>query len=181
MSDESWIHAALAKHERALVAYAVRLTGDLERARDIVQETFLELCDRPRGEVEPRLAAWLFTVCRHRALDLRNKESRMLADGIGARPEGRMEGTGGRNGADTADPSRRLEERDASARVLRALDALPPRERECLRLKFGSGFAYREIAEITGLSVTNVGFLIHRGLKSLRSQLEPLRLDEVTS
>ena len=52
-----------------------------------------------------------------------------------------------------------------------AIEALPGPEREVLQLKFQQGLSYREIAGVTGHSVSNVGFLIHTGLKSLRGRL----------
>jgi RNA polymerase sigma-70 factor (ECF subfamily) len=59
------------------VRYAARLLSDNDRARDVAQDTFLQLCRQPRSEVETSLRAWLFTVCRNRAMDVRKKESRM--------------------------------------------------------------------------------------------------------
>lgn len=56
-------------------------------------------------------------------------------------------------------------------RLAAALANLPDNQREVLRLKFQSGFSYKQIAEITGHSVSNVGFLIHRGISALRSRL----------
>jgi len=41
-----------------------------------------------------------------------------------------------------------------------------------IRLRFQNSLRYREIDEVTGLTVTNVGFLIHRGLKTLRERLK---------
>ncbi|MEZ6147070.1 MAG: sigma factor-like helix-turn-helix DNA-binding protein [Planctomycetaceae bacterium] len=38
-------------------------------------------------------------------------------------------------------------------------------------MKFQHGLSYREIAAVTDLTATNVGFLIHTGLKRLREQL----------
>jgi len=64
-----------------------------------------------------------------------------------------------------------IETRDSAAQVFIQLDRLPDNQKEVLRLKFQGGLRYREIAEVTGLSVGNVGFLIHRGLKSLRERL----------
>jgi RNA polymerase sigma-70 factor (ECF subfamily) len=40
-----------------------------------------------------------------------------------------------------------------------------------LRLKFQSGFSYQEIADVTGLTTTNVGVLLHAALTKLRQQL----------
>jgi RNA polymerase sigma-70 factor (ECF subfamily) len=57
------------------------------------------------------------------------------------------------------------------AQVLRVLDMIPENQQEVIRLKFQNGFSYREISGVTGLSVTNVGFLIHTGLKSIRQRM----------
>ena len=51
------------------------------------------------------------------------------------------------------------------------MDGLTETEREVIRLKFQNELSYREISEITGLSVSNVGYLLHRGLRSLREML----------
>src|SRR5215218_9775445 len=83
MSDRSraegleWVRQAVARFERPLVRYALHITGDAERARDVVQETFLRLCDRDRHDVSPHLAEWLYTVCRNLAIDVRRKERRV--------------------------------------------------------------------------------------------------------
>ena len=52
--------------------------------------------------------------------------------------------------------------------VLRVLETLPPKQQEVIRLKFQGEMSYKEISEVTQLSVSNVGFLIHAGLKRLR-------------
>src|SRR3954447_23999083 len=75
--DAPWVRAAVARFEGPLTLYAARLLGDPESARDVVQETFLRLCVQDRTAIEPRLAEWLFTVCRNRSLDVLRKESRM--------------------------------------------------------------------------------------------------------
>ncbi len=64
------------RFERPLVAYAARITGDVESGRDVVQDAFLRLCHEGPG-VRDHLAQWLYTVCRNRALDIRRKEHRM--------------------------------------------------------------------------------------------------------
>jgi RNA polymerase sigma-70 factor (ECF subfamily) len=40
-----------------------------------------------------------------------------------------------------------------------------------IRLKFQNDLTYKEISQVTGLSVTNVGFLIHAGLKAIRQAM----------
>jgi RNA polymerase sigma-70 factor (ECF subfamily) len=50
------------------------------------------------------------------------------------------------------------------------LGRLPENQGEVLRLRFQHQLTYKQIADVTGLSVSNVGFLIHTGLKSLRER-----------
>ncbi len=68
-------------------------------------------------------------------------------------------------------PDQLAERRDAARHVLRLLDDLPPNQQEVIRLKFQNSLSYREISTVTGLSVSNVGYLIHIGLKTIRRRL----------
>ena len=64
-----------------------------------------------------------------------------------------------------------LQRKETAGEIFRMLDSLPKNQREVVYLKFQCDLSYKEISEITKLSVTNVGFLIHTALKSLRKQL----------
>jgi RNA polymerase sigma factor (sigma-70 family) len=84
-----------------------------------------------------------------------------------------------------ANQSRALDRQEAEAhsaetdelrsKVRSEVDRLKPRYREVLLLKVQEGKSYKEIAEITGLSVTNVGYILHMALKELGTRLEPAR------
>ena len=157
-----WFRDALDRYEGPLTRYAQRITGDFERARDVVQETFLRLCSHGREKVDGHMAEWLFTVCRNQALDLRRKERRMtlLADDQAA-------GTEARN----VTPDVAAETSDAARRILTLLEDLSANQQAVIRLKFQNGLTYREISEVTGLTISNVGFQIHRGLQILRERM----------
>jgi RNA polymerase sigma factor (sigma-70 family) len=157
-----WFQMALDEYEGRLTRYAARLTGDLERARDVVQETFLRLALEQPLNIDGHLAEWLYRICRQRALDVCRKERRMslfedteAIDFVSTQP----------------DPPAMLQQHDDESRLLRSLAALPANQQEVLRLKFQDGLKYREIGEITGLSVSHVGVLIHTAIKKLREQL----------
>jgi RNA polymerase sigma factor (sigma-70 family) len=62
-----------------------------------------------------------------------------------------------------------LEER--VSQVYSALERLSENQREVILLKFEQGLSYQEISEVTGLTPGNVGFLLHNGLKRLRTFL----------
>lgn len=159
---ERWLRSVLDRYERPLIRYATRLTGDTERARDVVQDVFIRLCTEDRGPIQDHVAEWLFTVCRNRARDVRRKEKRMrrLDD---ATAESKA-------GADPSPPAV-LESREASSQVLRLLAALPDSQQEAVWLKFQSGLSYKEIAGVLNTSVSNVGVLIHTAIKTLREAL----------
>ena len=157
MSDNPksrWIVEALELNERSLIRYARWIMSDLERAREVVQETFLRLCKEDPARVEGHLAQWLFTVCRNLAFDARKKEARMTPLGdteIAVAPD--------------------MEERRTVSQILQVVETLPKNQREVIYLKFQCDLSYKEISEITRLSVSNVGFLIHAAVRSIRKQM----------
>lgn len=164
-STESMVVGAVAAHEAALLRYAGRLLGDSDRARDVVQDCFVRLLAARRAEVEGHLAEWLFTVCRHRAVDVLRKEGRMSRLDLG----GETDAARGALIADEPRPGRAMEEAETQAALLGLIDRLPPNQQEVIRLKFQTGFSYKEISRITELSVSNVGFLIHTAVARLRA------------
>lgn len=159
-----WIADALARYEAPLLRFATKLCRDADRARDIVQETFLQLCEQDRADVEGHLAAWLFRVCRNRAFDLRRKDTRVdsTVDSI--------------NPADTKDPhpgpAEVAQQREDAGYVMKLLETLPENQQEAVYLRFQGGLSYKEISEITGHSVTNVGFMLHAAVKKIREHIE---------
>ena len=161
--DPQVVRRAVEQFERPLLAYALRIVGDVDRARDVVQETFARLCKQPAGsaDVNGHLPQWLYTVCRNAALDARRKEKRampMLESAV-AESVASAQPT----------PDESAETNDATSHVLRLLSRLSDDQQEAIRLKFQHGMSYRQISQITGHSESNVGFLIHSGIKTLRS------------
>lgn len=69
-------------------------------------------------------------------------------------------------------PADELVLRETSSRLLNLLEGLTALQQEVIRLKFQSDMSYREIAEVTGQSVSHVGVLLHTGLKRLRSLMK---------
>ena len=55
--------------------------------------------------------------------------------------------------------------------ILKFVDSLTENQREVVRLKFQNGLSYKEIAAVTQLSSSNVGYLIHTAIHRLRQEL----------
>ena len=159
---DAFVREAIRLHERPLLRYVIHLLGDPDRARDLVQDTFLKLHRQPVTAIEGHVAEWLFTVARHAAFDLVRKEGRMTRF---------AEGQAERLVAAEPTPAAQTETRESCQQVLALLPRLPRNQQEVVRLKFQEGFSYKEIAAITHLSMGNVGFLLHTALATLRREM----------
>lgn len=152
--------ALMRRFEIPLIQYATRITGDRERAKDVVEETFIKF--ERNGSVPPeRTATWLFTVCRNGALNVCRKEKRMIYV-----DEALIE----RRADEQPLPFKHLEQEEAHGFLAQILTTLPPRQQEVLQLKFQNDLTYQQIAEITNSTANNVGVLIHVALKTLRQK-----------
>jgi RNA polymerase sigma factor (sigma-70 family) len=157
------VRRALDQHESNLIAYAASiLGGDIERGRDVVQDSLLKLYLTEPARVRDNLKSWLYTVCRNRAFDILRKDHRLdLGDDeiLEAAP------------CHDPDPGHLAIQRELYEHVWRCVDRLRPNQREVIRLKFLHDCSYQEIAGITGLTVGNVGFIMHHAIRKLRDLL----------
>src|SRR4051812_19246376 len=121
------MEALFQRFERPLLQYATRILGDSDRARDVVQETFVKIQNENREQLDNAPAKWLFTVCRNGALNICRKEKRMtyLDDEL-------LETRASEQPA----PYEKLEADEAIGFLLKILGTLPPRQQEVLQLKF---------------------------------------------
>lgn len=155
----------LQRYERPLIRYAHGYTGDLEEARDIVQDVFVKLSQSLHTLDHERLAPWLFTVCRNRALDHQRKHRRLVV----------ME-TETLDLEMSADPSphEEMDRSETSTTLRQLIDTLPSRQQEAVRLKFIAGLDYQQISAAMKTSIGNVGYLIHHGVAALRTKWQAM-------
>jgi RNA polymerase sigma-70 factor (ECF subfamily) len=149
-------------HFERLFRYLDRLCGDPDLAADIAQESFMKL--HQRGSLPDAPGAWLITVAMNlfrNAYATRERRSRLL----NVVPEAALY-------ADrSVSPDRGEESRALAARVRRALDGIPERERQMLLLR-AEGFSYREIAEALNLQEASVGTLLARAKRAFKELYE---------
>jgi RNA polymerase sigma-70 factor (ECF subfamily) len=159
--DSERMEGVMRRFEIPLLQFATRITGDRERARDVVQETFVKFQNNGALSSDREPATWLFTVCRNGALNVCRKEKRMTfleEEVIEARAD------------EEPLPSEQIERKEAAGFLLMIVATLPPRQQEVIQLKFQNDLSYQQIAEITKTTVNNVGVLIHTALKTLRQK-----------
>src|SRR4051812_30987627 len=165
----AWVQSALERYERPLLQYALSIVQDLDRARDIVQDTFMRLHNQDQEKIEGHLSQWLFTVCRNCSLKSLKKEDRYLYVDAQEFEQKRCE---------SLTPLMELERKERVARLMELVKELPKNQYEVVRLRFNHHHSYQEISEITGLSVGNVGFLLNAAMRNLRGKLDRDDKDE---
>ncbi len=163
--------AVLQRFEIPLLQYAIRITGNRDRARDVVQETFIKFQRNGALSRDGEPATWLFTVCRNGALNVCRKERRIiyLDEKVIESQEDQQ-----------PMPYERMEEQEAAGFLSRIVATLPPRQQEVLQLKFQNNLSYEQIAEITKTTANCVGVLIHTALKTLRQRYREASKDFVS-
>ena len=139
--------------ERVL-RFLLHLTGDVELARDLVQETFARYLSRYGRDSEQ--AGLLFTIARNAGLDaLRRRRTSTLPERETADPR--------------RDPEHQLIDRQEMDRVLAAIRRLDDTDRQLVALLATGAFSYREIGRLLDLSETNVKVRVHRARLKLKA------------
>lgn len=150
--DVESAEAIFSEHEASLLRIARRFV-DEERAREVVQDTFVRFLER-REEAAGKLPQWLFAVCKNRAIDVARREKvRRAPVAVPA--------------AIASSPAVKLD----VARALRAIARLPARQRRIVEMRLAGGASYREIAAALSISESNVGYLMHTALAAIREEL----------
>ena len=166
LSEAETIEELFAALESPLLSYTLRLVGQLAVAEDIVQEAFMRLHAQFEKVREPR--RWLYRTAHNLALNQRRQTAKIVP--LELPPQ---EGTP--PSTETPDPQPLPDEQIARwegiGLVRLSLETLDTRSRELVRLKFTEGLSYKEIAERTGLTTGNVGYILHHAVKAIADEL----------
>jgi RNA polymerase sigma-70 factor (ECF subfamily) len=162
------IEELFAALEAPLLSYGLRLTGEMGLAEDVVQEAFMKLHSQFKEVREPR--RWLYRTVHNLALNQRRAASKIVSLHQFSDNENKCAPV-----PDTADPAPLPDEKimrmEGIGQVRLSLETLDERSRELIRLKFNEELSYRDISARTGISVSNVGYILHHALKTIAAEL----------
>ncbi len=146
-------------------AFAYRLTGDRDEARDLAQDVFVRVYRSLHLYRPGTFEGWLFRITRNLFLDRVRRRGRVRMEPL-PEEEWRQPSDQG------AGPAERAETWVLRSDLESALRRLPPAFRTAVVLCDVQGLSYEEIAQTTGWPVGTVRSRIHRGRKLLRTRLE---------
>jgi RNA polymerase sigma factor (sigma-70 family) len=159
-----------ARWQDELLGALVCLLGNLEDARDALQEAFIK-CWRHREKLpeieQPK--AWIFQIALNAGRDLRSTAWRRKRRPLeGDATMLLIERTAA---ADGASPAARMEQAEELARVRHAVAALRSEEQEVLLLRQNAQMSYEEIARSLEIPIGTVKSRMRRALSRLRVAL----------
>jgi RNA polymerase sigma-70 factor (ECF subfamily) len=151
------------RHQGALYRHAARMLGSPDVAEDAVQGALIKAyVSLARCREPDRFGSWVFRILSNRCKDYLKSRRRR---------ETSLEESWPDEGPDPAETAARTELR---RRVARALDHLPPSQREAFILKHIEGLSYEEIAERLGTSIGSLKMRVFRARDMLQELLEDL-------
>ncbi len=151
---------ALDNYQSLLISYAREITGEMESAKDAVQDTFIRLSRQNLSDLQPRLRPWLFIVCRNCALDHIRKVVKFSADSV--EEHDRV--------SEDPSPDERAMATEEGRQIWDMVAGLPLQQREIVKLKFEADLSYKEMAEILKTSVSTIGVQLHEAMETLRNR-----------
>lgn len=164
--------AVLAEHGRWLRTVIRARLGEPHGVDEVLQEVSLAAVAQRAPMTDPsRVGSWLYGLAVRQALRYRRTQGRRrkLSDRYASASRSRLEA-----GPEAADPLDWLLATERDQLVRRAVDELPPRDRELLLLKYTEDWSCRQLADRLGLSESAVEARLHRSRAKLRAKLSRL-------
>ena len=172
--DDASFELLLQKYRTPLVSFLYRMVRDLATAEDLAQEVFLRVY-RARKKYAPnaKFTTWLFRIATNLALntlrDARYRQMEVSLDQPAEDERPAMELPDRQPGVE-----QELMARDRAARIRRAIQALPEKQRAAVLLHKYYELDYDQIARILDCSESALKSLLFRAYETLRVQLAPL-------
>lgn len=151
------LESLIKKYSKPLVRYATGILKDAEAAKEVVQECFLKVLQQNQNDI--KIPGWLYREVRNRSIDIWRK--RRKSEPLKEEMENQLS-------SDHPNPLEGLEARQNMEYLLKQISRLSTRDQEVLRLKYGEGLTYQQIAEVMNLTATNVGFILFQAVKTIR-------------
>jgi len=165
--DPRSVDTLLARHQRQLFRFGLRMCGNEDEAREVLQETLLAAFrGLPDFRGDAKLSTWLYQIARSFCLKSRRRGSGEPTTTVPIdEPEAsRMPST-------DATPDAKAHAREMGELLHAAILSLPENHREVIVLRDVEGLTADEAAEILGIEEGALKSRLHRARMELRQRL----------
>ena len=172
--DEAAFLLLYERHRTPVFRFACRMLGSPQQAEDVTQECFLSILRRPEAFRAERasLRTYLCAIARHLALKLLRKRGQETV--VDDPP---VDAGDPSPGPRPGDQLQAVLDDEAAGAVRRAVEELPPLQREAVVLFEYQEMSLADIATACEVDVGTVKSRLHRARERLRRVLRPLLLD----
>ena len=169
--DVACVRGLVEQYQYRLVRYFIFLLGRRDLVEDLVQETWLRVLERGSSyDGCARFEPWLFTIARNLAIDQLRKRRMDSLDTHDHNGEPNQDALSPISPAPS--PFEQAARTEDAQRLAGSLATLEPIYREALMLRFQEDLSLKEIADVTGASVSTVSSRIYRALAVLRANMK---------
>lgn len=175
--DQDAFRTLVERHQERVFGYLMGMVRDRDVANDLFQETYLRVIramrsERGSYERQGRWLAWVMRIARNSALDhlRRRKKWRDVDDG--------EESFWDRMPDDGPTADEKYVRAQEAGLLEECIERLPPEQREVVLLRHETDLTFREIAELTGVSINTALGRMRYALINLRKMMsEAVRED----
>ena len=164
-----------------LLGYLTRMTGSVEQAEDLFQETFKRVHEKADTFRGSRIKSWLFAIATNVAIDGFRRDGRLQVTSLNQKldcADGEERELSAVAVADNSyEPSQKAIMAERKEQVRQALDLLPAKQRATLVLAYYQQLSYPEVAQVLDCSVGTVKTQMYRALKTLAQRLPDISED----
>jgi RNA polymerase sigma-70 factor (ECF subfamily) len=178
--DLAAFEVILKRYERRILSYAFRLVGNIEAARDVYQQTFLNIFEkRVQYRQTAKFSTYVYCIAHNLCQNELRRAERRLTGSFDRAAGGEDDGASPADwlAGNSQEPSEPLAREEEDRLLHQAVGELDPIYREVIVLRIFEDLAFKEIAEITGVGESTVKSRMRYGLgyldKALRGKLRP--------
>ena len=165
--DEKAVDQILTRHEQKIYRFGLRICGNEDDARDVLQETLLAAFKNLgtfRGESQ--LSTWLYQVARSFCLKQRRRR-----EGEPVRHDSVDDPAAMSVPSETLEPDSQANAREVGQVIQAAMRSLPDEQREAIVLRDVEGLSAEDAAEVVGITVPALKSRLHRARLELKQSL----------
>jgi RNA polymerase sigma-70 factor (ECF subfamily) len=161
--DEAAFHSIVRRYERPIILYVCGLSSNMELAKDVCQETFLRLINRPPSFLfGGKLKPWLFKVARNKMYDAFREEKRELTGEdirmcLHQEPE---------------DQEGNLSGDEKFARLNNAIAKIPEKYRELISMRYYGNLTFNEISKTMNIPIGTALWRMQKAISLLRNEIK---------
>jgi RNA polymerase sigma-70 factor (ECF subfamily) len=176
--DEAAFRELLGRHQAKIYSYIYSMVGSQDTANDIFQETFTKVITRmdETYDEQGKWIAWVMRIAHNSTIDVLRKQKRFVD--VTSKDEDDADFYERLTDDTATDAQQHVEMDEDKARLMRHIQRLPAEQREVVMLRHFYELSFKEIAELTDVSINTALGRMRYALINLRKLFEQEELNE---